>query len=288
MDGKRFDTLVRGIGKTTSRRAAVAGMLAAAFGASGIGRASAKRGQHDRADVDTAACNNQGCLAGGVLCLSGFGVDGACGSGGNACFACGGTTPRCAPDTSFSGGSCQAALPCNDSQCQLAGACVSMTDSRVCGRFANGTCQQGCSAGQVCTLGAGAVFPLPVAGTCTVNTCSASCSTGCCTGLTCNTGNQSFACGVGGGTCTNCFEVCGSTNNGCGVDPSDNVRKCQCQFAPPVDTCGPANCPNGCCLNGQCQTGTAKEACGTGGATCAACVGKKKCSASTRVCKKRK
>jgi len=290
MDGNEFDSLVRRFGGMASRRAAIAAVLASAVGATRIGQAAAKRNGRG-GDVGTAACNDQGCLSGGVICLSGFGLDTACGTGGTACTVCGGTTPRCSPNTAFTGGSCEAALPCTPSQCQLAGACVPLTDSRVCGRFANGTCQQACGTGEVCTSPTSGP-PGIITRTCVANTCSSTCSTGCCTGLTCNPGNQSFACGVGGGTCTNCFDVCGSTNNGCGVDPSDTVRKCQCQFAPPVETCGPSNCPNGCCRETapgtfSCVAGNEKTACGAGGQLCQACGRKQKCDATTKICKRR-
>lgn len=289
MDSNEFDNLVKRLGGTASRRAAIAGMLAGVLGATRIGQAAAKR-KGRGGDVDAAACGNQGCLSGGVVCLSGFGVDAACGSGGNTCIACAGATPRCAPNTDFTGGSCQAALPCNASQCQLAGACVQLTDSRVCGRFANGTCQQACGAAEVCTSPTSSGVPF-IARTCVQNSCPATCTTGCCSGLTCVTTPSVGACGDNGATCVNCIDRCGLTDNGCAIDPADGVRKCRCDFQeepPPVEECGPANCPNGCCRNNVCQPGTAKDACGTGGATCATCAGKKKCNANSRTCKKRR
>lgn len=47
--------------------------------------------------------------------------------------------------------------------------------------------------------------------------------------------------------------------------------------------CGATTCPNGCCSAGQCVSGTASSACGTGGAACTTCQSPAQCSA-TQTC----
>jgi hypothetical protein len=50
--------------------------------------------------------------------------------------------------------------------------------------------------------------------------------------------------------------------------------------APPMGDCTPRNC-NGCCdSKGACRSGAAKDACGSGGFTCAVCATNQRCSAT--------
>lgn len=53
---------------------------------------------------------------------------------------------------------------------------------------------------------------------------------------------------------------------------------------PQPNVCDSTSCANGCCTaEGQCVTGTANDACGTGGALCSACSGAQQCQASVCV-----
>lgn len=78
----------------------------------------------------------------------------------------------------------------------------------------------------------------------------------------CVDGDESSACGIGGGSCVACGadQVCGP-DGACVATPS----------------CGPANCPGCCDAAGACIAGNTAVACGTGGITCGTCPGQATC-----------
>jgi hypothetical protein len=79
---------------------------------------------------------------------------------------------------------------------------------------------------------------------------------GCCdSDGACQAGSSDLACGGGGGACITCA----------------GDRRCEagaCVDTPPA--CSPDSC-NGCCDGDVCESGTAEEACGSGGFLCEAC-----------------
>ncbi len=102
----------------------------------------------------------------------------------------------------------------------------------------------------------------PVDGPLDVNACnSTTCPQGCCNGAgQCEPGGDLAACGAQGVACRNCpaqgFQLCDPTRHACGNQ---------------VVSCGPSNCPSGCCEGNICFAGNDPNACGTGGQTCAPC-----------------
>jgi hypothetical protein len=101
----------------------------------------------------------------------------------------------------------------------------------------------------------------PDVSACNPNTCPQ----GCCDGAGhCQPGTALSACGELGTSCQNCqaegFSLCEATHHACGN---------------PVVSCGPGDCPTGCCEGTSqgaiCFAGTDSSACGTGGQGCQQC-----------------
>lgn len=86
---------------------------------------------------------------------------------------------------------------------------------------------------------------------------------GCCdaTGV-CRTGNETNACGTAGVKCLPCGDLGFGCING------------TCQGTPPK--CDATNCKGCCSVTGQCQPGTAGNACGAGGKACSNCTAQNK------------
>jgi hypothetical protein len=160
----------------------------------------------------------------------------------------------------------------------------------------NSCCAPNC-AGRVCGPdgcgGAGTCGPCAVlAGRrCTAQgqcVCDAiSCPDGCCDGnADCWPGDSNAHCGPRGGTCATCTGQGVCRNGQCVCTPDCANRQCgpdgcggSCGDCPNGQRCqngqcgcDAQSCPNGCCdANGSCRPGTAKGACGRGGAACATC-----------------
>jgi hypothetical protein len=85
---------------------------------------------------------------------------------------------------------------------------------------------------------------------------------GCCLQGTCQTGDSPGACGSGGMECQTCV-----TGQQCVSGQCVNTQP-SCSFA---------NCPSGCCGSSGCVDPPTDNQCGTGGASCQACVGGQVC-----------
>lgn len=128
----------------------------------------------------------------------------ACGTGGQECASCHGTTPYCTGGVCTGGASCQQTCSgcCDGDQClpgNTTGACgLGGVACATC----TGTdqCQSGFCKGS--------------------GSCASTCS-GCCVGETCQGGSTASACGSGGATCTACpsHYRCSATRK-CEVDPT--------------------------------------------------------------------
>ena len=101
--------------------------------------------------------------------------------------------------------------------------------------------------------------------TCTTANCS-----GCCQGTSCIRVPTNGSCGLGGISCASCA-----------ADETCKYGSCERE----VILCDATSCRDGCCDNGQCQSGMAGTACGTGGGPCTNCqlLGGI-CDAATRSC----
>lgn len=123
--------------------------------------------------------------------------------------------------------------------------------------------------------------------------------TGCCQGNQCTTRARN-TCGLNGSACVDCGWLadrcnesgqcaCGSGPpcNGLGVDRCEGGQ-CKCGSSGPCGwgqecvsgtcRCTTTSCASGCCKGDTCEPGTAKDACGTGGAACRQC--NKRCNAN--------
>jgi hypothetical protein len=114
---------------------------------------------------------------------------------------------------------------------------------------------------------------------CSIAACSAAtCANGCCEGTVCKTPSVD-RCGTGGVECRGCDPLKADTCRAGGT--------CGCGNGPPCGTglkcsagacvCDPSTCAGCCSASGQCVGGTMKQACGVGGAACAACAGSSQC-----------
>jgi hypothetical protein len=238
-------------------------------------------------------CN--GCCQGGsCYTVGGSQNSGRCGSGGNACGSCDDSNPctsnvcnssgQCSnpnrPDitTTCTGGVCLGGQCCttcrngttcrpssqlNVSNCGSGGApCQDCDDSDPC-------TTQACNSGS-CSYGS---VPNSPATACTNGQCfNGSCCTGCISGGACVAGDQTSACGRGGGACS----PCGSTectnptcsNGTCGQTPVAAGTGCT------NGRCYAGSCCPGCwnSLQSRCELGTSDPArCGTGGGLCTSC-----------------
>ena len=101
--------------------------------------------------------------------------------------------------------------------------------------------------------------------------CSGRCKQGTCAGCP----NGRMACG---GACVNPNndpKNCGKCNRRCAAGQACVDGVCQC---------GGASCPDGCCDGATCQTGTANDHCGRGGAACVACANDLECVGGSCAC----
>lgn len=214
----------------------------------------------------------------------------ACGTGGATCVAC---EPSLADNCSGEGVCrCGTGAPCEAGQRCLAGVC----------RCDGETCPSGCCSSEgVCRMpsvnncGAGGATCAACDATradtcaasgdcrcggrtacaagerCNAGVCVCDCPDGCCDGSTCRT--RSFAtCGLGGAACTSCDATT--------ADQCSTLGACRCGSGPACGSglacvqgacvCNAASC-SGCCSGNVCNPGTAKGACGTGGAQCTNC-----------------
>jgi hypothetical protein len=162
--------------------------------------------------VPVADCSNcDGCCLGGTQCVPGNSLN-ACGTGGDACTACGAGT-GCDSDS----GTCKP-LACNASNC--AGCC---TQNGVCitaGEQTTAACGSDGEACGVCAAGASSC----TAGTCIVDQpCLEFCTDGCCTasGQCIPFGDQEQnECGGDNGpeVCGTCNPALSCVNGGCVAD----------------------------------------------------------------------
>jgi hypothetical protein len=215
------------------------------------------------------ACTPQscpdGCCASDGTCQPGNAF-GACGVGGNACAGCN-DSQTCQDQQCVNCGN-STCICTGQSLCTAPGAsnleCSGPSDPNACFCYVSRTGQPFCAGGEVqaacntdadcrnigfpgavCVDGVNVPGQTQCAGS---NFCVIPCCTPDCAGKVCGPDG----CGGNCGTCPGAL-VCNASG--------------QC-----VSTCTPQNCPSGCCAaDGSCQPGTAKGACGKGGATCQAC-----------------
>jgi hypothetical protein len=282
------------------------GDIAAACGTNGAACGSCATGQVCRSAAGgggrcegSGTCGPQncgGCCNAAGQCVTGTDT-GACGKQGERCTSCG-TTQECVADGQPNARTCQQRTcgPSNCTGCCVGNQCVDNTTPTACGR--NGEACKTCVTTEICST----------AGTCVDGgDCNpGNCATGCCVGAICAVGTQNTACGTDGDQCQNCAgqglicdaricqpqtcgpatcpngccsqNVCvvGTQDESCGRIGGGACTNCTnhnqvCQGRECRDKCGPANC-TGCCLtNNTCATGTANEACGVDGASCANC-----------------
>ncbi|MGC4119651.1 MAG: hypothetical protein QM765_34785 [Myxococcales bacterium] len=209
------------------------------------------------------SCSNLcvGCTVNGN-CFS-DGAPAHCGSGGGACVACSGTTPKC----------------------QL---------SQCVGCTANADCA---SPNPICVPGAWQCKSCKEVG-CERGTCQAdgSCSdlcAGCTEGTSCYPGTAALHCGPTGGSCRACSGEskvclsgtcvgCASSSDCASPNPTCNPADHRCHGC--LDLGCPANsvcqadgtCSNpcaGCTASGNCFAGDEAARCGSGGGACRACSG---------------
>ncbi len=238
--------------------------------------------------------NCNGCCTPDGVCVEG--IDSlACGTGGQACQACG-AGQFCAGDKT-----CRPIPACGPQSC--AGCCATVQGQAEC---VIATTAEACGKGGEACASCGPGFGCN-AGVCErAETCGPATCTGCCVGDICATGNQSAACGGGGVACSNCgaeapprvcqggvceLPTCGPNNclgccagNTCVVGTQDNacgspsgLACTDCTQAAQVcvgrtcrERCGAGNCA-GCCQGNTCSTGFANSACGSGGVSCVNC-----------------
>jgi hypothetical protein len=207
--------------------------------------------------LDSCAGDNcLGCCAEN-LCYPG--VDAlACGSGGQACQACG------------SGLACLAqacAEPCGPTNCEGCCAnnvCVGGSAPAACGS-AGVTCVDCTATGTTCSSDGGSGGTCQSAGSwCSPTTCPSGC---CDANGVCQVGSVEDACGNHGASCQTC--------------PAGWQCGGQACYSP----CTPETCPSGCCddhtVPTTCLPGTFRTACGTGGRGCLACPAGTFCSNQT-------
>jgi hypothetical protein len=274
MDGNEFDQLARRLGHFASRRQTLGGLLGAALGMRGLSAAAARQ-REGRVGV-TAPCGGVGCRRPdlGGQCFSGL-QEANCGLNGEVCTDCG-AGQACVPNEDFDGGSCQA-VDCPAGQCRLGGACVELTDDRVCGETAAGVCRQACGGGEVCVDGE----CMPPPATCQ-DVCAGTGFTngGCCPGGVapeCRRGDTVEACGRDAGVCRDCRAVCGTGQ------PFDCVEGvCACE----------RECATGCTdpATGRCLKGIGRNSCGRGGRACKACDAGERCARASNggTCRRRR
>ncbi len=85
---------------------------------------------------------------------------------------------------------------------------------------------------------------------------------GCCVAGICVAGTEPGECGTGGLACQVCIA---------GLDCQGGT------CVPSTTSCGPGNCPDGCCDGNLCRSGRDSFACGTGGDSCTVCEGSQAC-----------
>ena len=198
--------------------------------------------------------------SGAQFCVGGT-DDAQCGASGVSCAdctqigdVCDSNARTCAPS------GCNAAS-CGDGCC-VGNVCLHGGDDDVACGSGGMACDDCASRGQKCgNSDAGAPVCVGTAA-CGPGNCK-----GCCIGDVCVTGSDNTACGLAGTQCANCAgkgEACGAG----GI----------CQ----VPTCNAANCA-GCCQGNACVLMTSDEACGKGGAACAACGATQTCNSGTCV-----
>ena len=226
--------------------------------------------------------NCTGCCSGNVCVTPAQVSNMQCGTGGNACADCvltaatcsagacvGGTGDGGTPDggNGNDGGHSDGGQPDGGSSCgaqSCGGCCV----QNICVPFVdqNGLfCGQGGAAclscnGGTCANGSCSVVD---AGSCGAGNCN-----GCCINTTCvpvsQEGNQ--ACGLQGAACGQCTGTTTCQNGTC--------------TAPDAGSCGPANCPGGCCAGNLCIPLVAESdpVCGFGGNACVGCASGTTCT----------
>lgn len=228
----------------------------------GIGRACVLGNCVCNASSCEGCCEDRVCSLSNML---------ACGSGGVACQACEpqrsnacgvdghcacGAGPECGPGQACVGDACV----CNGQSCQgccSGNHCQQGNQDDQCG-VAGLACDV-CKMGEICQQG--------VCTNCTAETCP----NGCCSANTCHArGNET--CGVQGLACQACSTV---GADGCGPDGT-----CLCGTGPACGEgqacmsgsclCNTASCPQGCCMDGICQSRSVAT-CGVEGDACTAC-----------------
>jgi hypothetical protein len=216
---------------------------------------------------------------GGIIGVGGFVTGGAGGgpsggAGGVHTGGAGGTTAGGAGGTATggvhtggSGGTATGGASTGgvDGGADCASTCAGCCDALD--RCHDGTAANACGASGVKCIDCGSSGFGCVNGSCrgTPPKCGPATCAGCCDGLgRCRSGEETDACGSGGGTCSACAPPLGGCSAG------------KCSGPPPP--CGPDNCGGCCTAAGACVTGTADAACGATGASC------QNCSANGRKC----
>lgn len=205
----------------------------------------------------TGASGTQTCVARGSTTSCGqelFNTNN--GVSGNVCnppCAAGQSCPSNADNETCSGSTCA-------SFCAT-GCCTNFGGNTVC---AAGTEDFACgnNGGQCIDCGSGTCNRQPGGGgICSNAACSSANCAGCCTaGGVCAGGNSNGQCGLNGASCAAC-----GTGQQCTGGSCVNI---------PPPPCGPGTCA-GCCSGTTCVNPPTDAACGTGGAACVACSGKK-------------
>jgi hypothetical protein len=205
-----------------------------------------------------------GCCAANGTCQPGDGFGSCGGPGGGPCASCNGQQ-TCQDRQCVACGDpciCTGQSVCVDenapnticngsSDSQLCYCFVSQTGRAICGGTVTILEPNGCGSDADCGPGGACVDSIGfVAGPCGGNGkpfCVAPCCAPDCAGKVCGPDG----CGGNCGTCEGAF---------------------RCENGQCVNPCTPQTCPNGCCTpDGVCQPGTAKAACGRGGAACQVC-----------------
>ncbi|MFM9107277.1 MAG: hypothetical protein ACKOWF_11345, partial [Chloroflexota bacterium] len=282
MDQERFDAALRALQAGTTRRAGLAGMVGVLLGGLNASVAQGSGARANREGFETQGpCGDGGQKANTCRkdskCCTDYCAGGVCrckpnwmkcAKGAHCCSRVCASNGRCDGGTKPEGSSCREDFNCDDGLACISDKCVKSPKAKCkkqnCPGCCEGTTCRGGATTAACGANATVCLRCTRGSTCINGAClstspctAATCPNGCCQNGTCKAGTQDSACGTGGAACAAC-----SGGKTC------QARRCQAGGG-----CSAASCPNGCCQNGTCKPGTQSDACGTGGAACAACSG---------------
>jgi hypothetical protein len=208
------------------------------------------------AGCNATTCSDSCCLPDGTCAP--VENEQACGSGGNACEACG-------PGEFCKGGCVRYQDDCNASNCpgccENVNLCAAGNSNYACGH-AGLECQR-CVPSEGTGL---CVLEGDAGGSCVaLTTCDPSNCQGCCVGSACVVGDADGACGSRGVACTAC-----SGSQTCTFDTTGQYGAKGQNVCAVTSPCDPSTC-GGCCDGLVCAEGTQDIACGAGGVPCVDC-----------------